>query len=169
MDRATCFLGGAAVGAVTTYFFDPDRGRARRAVCEAWWASRARRTARTLDKAGRDLAHRATGLVHEAEHLIHGETPSEDGHRGLSLDILHEHLAPGTRLFLGALGGGLFAWGLMEKAPEACVIGTIGALLALPAVTGRGAAGLSHIVPSATEARPSARMTERPAERVPVM
>ncbi|HEY1378235.1 MAG TPA: hypothetical protein VGF55_15655 [Gemmataceae bacterium] len=139
MDRAMCFLGGAALGAVTMYYFDPDRGRGRRSVCEDQWAARGRRAARYLDKAGRDLANRATGLAHEAGHLIHGEPVGGSGHRP-SLDIMHENLAPGTRLLLGALGGALVAWGLMEDAPEACVLGTVGAALALPAVTGCGAA-----------------------------
>lgn len=141
MNRAACFFGGTAIGAAIMYYFDPDRGRGRRSVCEAQWGARGRRAMRELDKAGRDLTNRATGLAHETRHLIRGETPMEDGHRGLSLDIMHDHLAPGTRLFLGSLGSGLLAVGMTQQAPEACVLGTIGAALILPAVTGRGAAG----------------------------
>ncbi len=158
MDRAMCFFGGAALGAVTMYYFDPDRGRGRRTMCEDQWMARGRRAGRYLDKASRDLAHRATGLAHEAGHLLHGELPNQNGHR-VSFDILNESLAPGTRLVLGALGGALFAWGLMEDAPEACVLGTLGAALALPAVTGCGAAcgfGLTgvHLVAAAEQRRP---------------
>jgi hypothetical protein len=141
MERVMSFLTGAAIGAVTMYYFDPDRGRGRRSVCEDQWMARGRRAGRNLDKAGRDLANRATGLVHEAGHVIRGDTPPEDGHRS-SFDLMHQHLAPGTRLLLGTLGGGLFVWGLMEEAPEACVLGTLGAAMMLPAVTGRGAAGV---------------------------
>jgi hypothetical protein len=175
MDRALAFFGGAAVGAATMYYFDPDRGRGRRAECEARWAAHGRRAARNLDKAGRDLAHRARGLVYEAAHMVRGETPSEDGHRPMSLDILNEHLAPGTRLLLGALGGGLFALGVTQKAPEACVLGTIGAALAWPAVSGQGAGvrfGLGEAGEQATRvSRPEIQEpnTERRGERVPVM
>jgi len=177
MNRAMCFFGGAALGAVTMYYFDPDRGRGRRAVCEDQWAARGRRAARDLDKAGRDLGHRAQGLAHEAAHLVRGETPAEDGHRRLSFDILNEHLAPGTRLLLGVLGGALFTWGMIEDAPEACVLGTIGAALAMPAISGRGAAGAFGIKGSQARTSPQVPAprrsalgtTERRGEAVPVM
>jgi hypothetical protein len=59
MDRALCFLGGAAVGAVTMYYFDPDRGRARRAACEDEVLSLGQETTDAVGKAGRDFAQRA--------------------------------------------------------------------------------------------------------------
>ncbi len=178
MGRVTNIIGGAAIGALTMYYFDPNRGRGRRSVCEAQWARRGRQTVRYIDKAGRDLANRATGLAHEARHLIRGETPSEDGHRGSSFDILHDSLAPGTRLFLAALGSGLFAWGLTEEAPEACILGTVGAALMLPAFTGRGAAagfGLREPLRRSMDERqisPATRSigaADRRRESVPVM
>jgi hypothetical protein len=174
MDRALSFLGGAAIGAVTMYYFDPDRGRGRRSACEDQWAARGRRAVRDLDKAGRDLAHRAQGLAHEARHLVRGETPANDGHRPISFDVMNEHFAPGTRLLLGVLGGGLFAWGVAQDAPEACVLGTIGAALALPALTGYGA-GVFHGRESAQEqprvmaGQSTTAATERRGEPVPVM
>jgi len=164
MDRAMCFFGGAALGAVTMYYFDPDRGRSRRAMCEDQMAARGRRAARSLDKAGRDLAHRAQGLAHEAGHLVRGETPAEDGHRGVSFDVLNEHLAPGTRLLLGALGGALFTWGLTQDAPEACVLGTIGAALALPAATGCGAACGFGLTSQHTVRRPDRQQRQQPSQ-----
>jgi hypothetical protein len=178
MGRAFSFLTGAAIGALTMYYFDPDRGRGRRSVCEDQWAARGRPAVRYLDKAGRDLANRARGLAHEARHLVRGETPPEDGHRGQTFDILHEDLAPGTRLALAALGSGLFALGLTEDAPEACVLGTVGSALILPAVTGRGVAsgfGLwegrqrsPQQQPGQTAAQARAT-TERRPEAAPVM
>lgn len=134
-ESSSLLFGGAAIGALTMYYSDPDRGRGRRSVCEDQWGARGRRTVRYLDKAGRDLANRVTGLVHEAEHLIRGETLGQSGHRP-SFDIMHENLAPGTRLMLGAMGAGLFGLGLTQDAPEACVLGTIGAAILLPAATG---------------------------------
>jgi hypothetical protein len=144
MNRTDFFFLGAGLGALTMYYFDPDRGRGRRSVCQDQWMARGRRAARYLDKAGRDLANRTRGLTHEARHFLRGETPSEDGHRA-TLDIMHENLSPGRRLILGALGGGLLAWGLVEDAPEACVLGTFGAALLIPAVTGHGVASVMDV------------------------
>jgi hypothetical protein len=94
----------------------------------------------------------------------------------MSFDILNDQLAPGTRLFLGAVGGALFTWGLLEDAPEACVLGTIGATLALPAVTGRGAAAcFAMCAPEGQARQPElsvARVSmagERRGEPVPIM
>ena len=144
MDRAMCFLGGAALGAVTMYYFDPDRGRARRAMCESRWVGRAHKTSDYLGKAGRDLSHRVQGLAAEATHLATGNvrerSPEEGGHQAPSIDLLQENLAPGTRLALGAAGAGLFAVGLTKDAPQACLMGTIGLAMMWPAVSGAGAA-----------------------------
>jgi uncharacterized membrane protein len=216
MERGSglCLLGGAALGAVTMYFFDPQSGRRRRSVCrdqfnELWHE---RRDAAGV--IGRDLGHRAKGLAAEARHLItpdHAddlviaervrsamgrsvshpraiEVKSQGGRvtlrgpilanevpgllacaaavRGVkgvdnqlephqraenhpvlqggrqrpgpALDLMQSHLAPATRFLLGALGGGVFAWGLTKKAPTACALGTVGLAVAWPAVSGRG-------------------------------
>lgn len=141
LDRALAFLGGAALGAVTMYYFDPQLGRRRRSVCEDQFVKLWHDTRDAAEVAGRDLAHRAQGLAAEAKHLVTGgEAGDRDGHRGTSFDLLQEDLAPGTRLLLSAAGGGLLVWGLTRKAPEACVLGTVGLALSLPAVTGAGAA-----------------------------
>lgn len=144
MDRAMCFLGGAAIGAAAMYYFDPDRGRARRGMCESRWGGRANKTANYLGKAGRDLSHRAQGLAAEATNLATGKvrerSPAEGGHQASSIDLLQENLAPGTRLVLGAAGAGLVALGLTKEAPQACLMGSIGLAMMWPAVSGTGAA-----------------------------
>jgi uncharacterized membrane protein len=216
MDRTMSFLGGAAVGAVTMYYFDPDRGRARRAMCESRFYGLGHETADAAGVVGRDVAHRAQGLAAEARRLVttdgaddrtiaervrsalgrvvshpraidvtvrdgrvtlrgpilehevddllayaarvrgvrgvenqlevHGEAgthPALQGggtRPGPAFDLMQENLAPATRALLGALGGGLFTWGLTRKAPEACVLGTVGLALAWPAISGTGGA-----------------------------
>src|SRR4051794_33595276 len=70
MDRAMGLLGGAALGALTMYYFDPQSGRRRRAVCEDWFASLGHETADAAAVVGRDLTHRARGLAAEARHLV---------------------------------------------------------------------------------------------------
>jgi uncharacterized membrane protein len=144
MDRATCFLGGAAIGAAAMYYLDPERGRARRATCESRWAGRANMTKDYLGKAGRDLSHRAQGLAAETTNLATGKirerTPAEGGHQAPSIDLLQGNLAPGTRLVLGTAGAGLVALGLTKEAPQACLLGSIGLAMMWPAVSGAGAA-----------------------------
>lgn len=36
------------------------------------------------------------------------------------------HMSPTTRALVGLAGGGVFLWGLTQKAPLACVLGTVG-------------------------------------------
>jgi uncharacterized membrane protein len=145
MDRAMCFVSGAAIGAAAMYYLDPDRGRARRAMCQSRAVGGANRTADYVGKAGRDLSHRVQGLAAEVKHLATGHdlerTAEHGGHRGPSIDLLQENLAPGTRLVLGTTGAGLVAAGLTREAPQACVLGTIGMALLWPAITGAGARG----------------------------
>ena len=55
---------GAASAALATYFFDPDRGRARRAQTTDWLAGRARQGARTASRVGRKVSSDAAGWRH---------------------------------------------------------------------------------------------------------
>jgi len=139
-----CFLSGAALGAAAMYYLDPDRGRARRAMCQSRWVGRTHQTVDSLGKAGRDLSHRVQGLAAGASHVATGNlrnrTPDEGGHQSSSFDLLQENLAPGTRLVLGAAGAGLVAVGLTKEAPQACLLGSIGLAIMWPAVSGAGAA-----------------------------
>jgi uncharacterized membrane protein len=69
MDRVTCFFGGAAVGALTMYFFDPQQGRRRQAVCQDQFYRLGHETADAAGVIGRDVAHRGWGLAAEARSL----------------------------------------------------------------------------------------------------
>lgn len=65
MTRTITMLGSAGLGAGLMYFFDRSRGRRRRAVVRDKTASARREFQRELDKAGRDMDNRVTGLVTE--------------------------------------------------------------------------------------------------------
>ncbi|HEX3868844.1 MAG TPA: BON domain-containing protein [Pirellulales bacterium] len=57
------FVRGAAIGAVTMYFYDPQHGRRRRAVCEDQFRHLCNVLSSGWDMAVRDLSNRTSGLV----------------------------------------------------------------------------------------------------------
>lgn len=71
-------LGGAALGALTMFLMDPDRGNRRRALAKDKAYSVAVRTRKQIDAKTRDLANRAKGLRAEAKHLVSGDSSGSD-------------------------------------------------------------------------------------------
>jgi len=70
---------GAALGAAVMYFFDPRRGRARRAELQQKAASVVQKAGHKLTKKGEDLLNRAKGLVAEADAAFeHREDTAND-------------------------------------------------------------------------------------------
>lgn len=63
-------LGVAAVGALTMYMSDPDRGRRRRALAADKMRSVANRTGDAINVASRDLGNRVQGLRAQASRLF---------------------------------------------------------------------------------------------------
>ena len=57
---------GAALGAIGMYLYDPNRGKARRAMLQDKAASVAKRTSQDLAGRAEDLLHRAKGAVARA-------------------------------------------------------------------------------------------------------
>jgi gas vesicle protein len=70
VSRVKWVLGGAALGALTMFLMDPDRGNRRRALAKDKVHSMAVRTRKQIDAKSRDLANRAKGLQAEARHLV---------------------------------------------------------------------------------------------------
>ena len=54
-------------------------------------------------------------------------------------------MSPTTRTLMGLAGGGLFLYGLTQKAPLACVLGTIGLALAVEATYNASLQDIAHI------------------------
>ena len=67
MRMCLVLTGGVAVGALTMYFFDPARGRRRRALCMDQLNSAARTARDAVESKTRDLANRTRGVLAEAE------------------------------------------------------------------------------------------------------
>jgi uncharacterized membrane protein len=200
------FLGGIGLGAGAMYLLDPDRGRSRRAHLRDQIVSCLNEFGDAIDVIGRDLGHRATGMVaegraifsteeasdrvlservrskigrvlshpgaievtardgkisltghvleHEVADLLScvsgvhgvqgvdnqlqahkeaGNIPDLQGGRvppGDQFDLLQRNWAPATRFVMGLLGGGMFLFGLRQRFPTACVLGTVGLGLA---------------------------------------
>lgn len=78
MNKAGSILGSLAVGAGLMYLLDPDRGGRRRAMLRDRAARGLHRSQDFLGKAGRDLRHRARGVVAEARHRVRPDHPDDD-------------------------------------------------------------------------------------------
>lgn len=70
-------LTGLAVGAGLMYYFDPDRGRRRRALIRDQLDSTVRRLENQVDMAVRDFSNRASGMLAECESALGSETPTD--------------------------------------------------------------------------------------------
>jgi hyperosmotically inducible periplasmic protein len=71
--------GGIAIGVVGRHFFDPDRGRARRAMAADQLSAGIRRTERALRRRMRYLGGRLEGVSHEvAAHVRPSETEPDE-------------------------------------------------------------------------------------------
>jgi len=68
----------AGVGAGLMYFFDPNRGRARRAMARDKAVKIYHEGVEETERVIEDLENRATGLAHEAEALLHSTEPVDD-------------------------------------------------------------------------------------------
>lgn len=64
--------GGVAAGALTMYFYDPDHGRRRRALCMDQLNSAAGTVKEAVESTAHDLTNRARGLVAEARPAVTG-------------------------------------------------------------------------------------------------
>ncbi|HJV85836.1 MAG TPA: SRPBCC family protein [Noviherbaspirillum sp.] len=74
------WVAGAALGALTMYLADPDRGRRRRALATDKMRSLATKTSDAIDVASRDLNNRVHGLRAQAGRMFsqHSETSDDD-------------------------------------------------------------------------------------------
>ena len=70
MSQVNWMLGGVALGALTMFLLDPDKGRRRRALARDKMYSAAVRTRKRVDAKSRDLANRAKGLRAETSHIL---------------------------------------------------------------------------------------------------
>ena len=75
---AMSFMKGLGLGAGIMYFFDPDRGRRRRALVRDQAIATINDLGDLVDKASRDMSHRAYGLVAEMQAMWMNEPVSDE-------------------------------------------------------------------------------------------
>lgn len=154
MKHTAELLAGIGLGAGLMYVLDPRMGRRRRAYIEDKIGRGFHEGQEFLEDAGRDLTHRAQGVVAETRSWLAGE---QKNRRHGSWDVWHGGWSPSTRLLMGLGGFGLFAWGITQRAPTACVLGTAGLALAAESATN---AGIGDVVDRIRELASTAEPTE---------
>lgn len=76
-------LAGVAAGALTMYFFDPARGRRRRALCVDQLNGAANAVKDAVESKSRDLTNRARGVLTEARSAVtRAPSPEAETARG---------------------------------------------------------------------------------------
>jgi len=153
MNQACAFLAGVGAGAGLMYILDPDMGRRRRALARDQAAHLAHEAQDAAEVVARDKTNRAKWLASGDLSVLAG------GKRALARP-LRGSWSPSGRALMGLLGGGLFAFGMTQDAPTACVLGTIGLALVAEAATN---VGLSDV---ACASRHAAGMASDAAGRV---
>jgi len=71
-------LVGVGVGAALMYFFDPDRGRRRRALVRDKVEAAGNKASNYAEKMGRDIRNRAYGMVAETKSILKGEDVADE-------------------------------------------------------------------------------------------
>jgi osmotically-inducible protein OsmY len=69
---------GVGVGAALMYFFDPDRGKRRRAMVRDKVEAAGNQASDYVEKMGRDVRNRAYGVVAETKSILKGEGVADD-------------------------------------------------------------------------------------------
>lgn len=82
-------------------------------------------------------------------------TPNDGAAPGVANRLVQSlwygHMSPTTRTLMGLAGGGLFIYGLTQKAPLACVLGTVGLFLAAEAAANASLEDIAHIPEQAAD------------------
>jgi len=162
LERTFMLLTGVGVGVGLMYLLDPSLGRRRRALFRDKMASAAHQAGESVGGAWEDVSNRAQGLMHETKGMVSdaasavsakaselgskvsgmfsgegGETgPGRRNTGGSDMsDIGQEPWSPTTRMLVGTAGGALVAYGMTQRFPVACALGTVGLGLVARAVT----------------------------------
>jgi uncharacterized membrane protein len=81
MNKAFVMIAGTGVGAGLMYFFDPDKGRRRRALLHDKWLHTINKTADAVQVTARDIRNRSYRILAESRHWF-----SQDGGGGQTLE-----------------------------------------------------------------------------------
>jgi len=152
LDRVFGAVAGITAGLGIMYLLDPTMGRRRRAMImegvsgathkagegmSAAWE----KTTETVGSAAQRVAESAKGIAESATESAKGIAEkatsmfSGDSHGGRHDEMTDEPWSPTTRMLVGTAGGALVAYGMTQRFPVACALGTVGLGLVARAVT----------------------------------
>ena len=78
MNNKTAIVGAVGLGAALMYFFDPDRGRRRRALVRDKVEAAGNKVEIYAEQMGRDIRNRAYGVVAETKAILRNEQVTDD-------------------------------------------------------------------------------------------
>jgi uncharacterized membrane protein len=115
------FFGAFGAGALTMYFADPNRGRCRRATLRDAFVHSGHEVERFAQRFGRDVEHRAEGVVAETRHLFEGDDDVSDSvleqriRTAVGRAVSHPHAVE-----VNCTGGSVFlgGWVLADEVAE---------------------------------------------------
>jgi osmotically-inducible protein OsmY len=78
MNKGTALIGGVGLGAALMYFFDPDRGKRRRALVRDKVEAAGHKVEDVAGKVSRDLCNRCYGMMVETKSFFKHEEVSDE-------------------------------------------------------------------------------------------
>src|SRR5947209_1041844 len=75
----------------------------------------------------------ARNMKNWSSHAVSGGRSGQTDFNQFLQSLWNGRMSPTTRTLVGLAGGGLFFYGLTQKAPLACILGTVGLALAAEA------------------------------------
>jgi len=150
LDRVFGAAAGITAGLGIMYLLDPTMGRRRRSMImegvssathkagegiESAWQKTSETVSGAAEKVtegAKGMVEGAKGMAEKATSMFSGETPHNSGRP----DEMHdEPWSSTTRMLVGTAGGALVAFGMTQRFPVACALGTVGLGLVARAVT----------------------------------
>lgn len=125
MSATRVLLTGMGLGAGLMYLLDPNQGERRRAALREQTTKMTQGAQEAVNIVREDMQDRWERVSSGDVSVLTGSDPAN----------LLGNWSPTARTLLGALGGGLFFYGLTQSAPKACIVGTIGLALAVEGIT----------------------------------
>jgi osmotically-inducible protein OsmY len=78
MNKGAALIGGVGLGAALMYFFDPDRGKKRRALVRDKVEAAGNKVEMAAGKVSRDLRNRCYGMMAETKSLFRHEEAADE-------------------------------------------------------------------------------------------